>query len=91
MPHAANQRRPVAGVDRPGQRVGTFQVVGVAGQPAPLDAKAVQPQPEPGQFAGDGADLAGGLAAAHAAQPDQRHGGKVDTGLLVPVDAGQVC
>jgi hypothetical protein len=56
-----------------------------------LDAKAVQPQSGGGQLGDDDANLAGGLAATHRAEADQRRGGQVYAGLLVPVDAGQVC
>jgi hypothetical protein len=67
------------------------QVVGVAGQSVLLDAKAVQAQSRGGQFGGDGADLACGLAAAHRPEADQRRGGEVDAVGGVPVDAGQIC
>lgn len=52
--------------------------------------EAVQPQAHPGEGGDDGADLAGGPAAADRAEADPVLGGQVHPGGGVQLDAAQV-
>jgi len=90
VPAAGERRRPPR-LEAPGQRVRRHQAVRVADEAARLHPEAVEAEPERRQTVHDHLDLAGRLPAADRPHADPPLRGEVDAGLLVELDAAQIC
>lgn len=77
----------VATAEAPGEGVAAADGVAETSQAGGLDAEAVQAETAGGEGADDVLDLVGVLAAANAADPDDRLFGKPDAAGLVEVGA----